>query len=49
LRSGQQLAATQGLPLGTFKPGTYRLAIRVTDNRTGATAEESLRFVLVGK
>jgi len=49
VRSGQQLAPTQALPLKTYKPGTYRLAIRVTDNRTGAIAEESLGFVLVGK
>jgi hypothetical protein len=46
LRTGQQLAAMQSLPLSTYKPGTYRLAIRVTDNRTGGTAEESLRFVV---
>jgi hypothetical protein len=48
LRTGQQLAAMQSLPLAGYKPGTYRLAIRVTDRRTGATAEESLRFVLIG-
>lgn len=48
LRSGQQLAAMQSLPLTAYKPGSYRLAIRVTDNRTKAVAEESLRFVLVG-
>jgi hypothetical protein len=46
LRTGQQLAAMQSLPLNGYKPGTYRLAIRVIDNRTGATAEESLRFVV---
>jgi hypothetical protein len=48
LRAGQQLAAMQSLPLGSYKPGSYRLAIRVTDNRTRAVAEESLRFVLAG-
>jgi hypothetical protein len=47
LRAGQQLAAMQSLPLGTYKPGTYRLAIRVVDNRSGSTAEQELRFVIV--
>ena len=47
LRTGQQLAAMQSLPLASYKPGSYRLAIRVTDNRSGATAEESIKFVLV--
>ena len=47
LRAGQQLAAVQSLPLATYKPGTYRLAIRVIDNRSGATAEEHVRFVIV--
>jgi len=47
LRTGQQLAAMQSLPLSRYKPGSYRLAIRVTDQRTGAAAEESARFVLV--
>ncbi len=47
LRAGQQLAAMQSLPLGSYKPGTYRLAIRVTDNRSGAVAEEHVRFVVV--
>jgi hypothetical protein len=47
LRAGQQLAAMQSLPLSTYKPGTYRLSIRVTDNRSGATAEQQIRFVIV--
>ena len=48
VRTGQQLAAVQSLPLEAYKPGTYRLAIRVTDQRNGATTEESVRFVLIG-
>jgi hypothetical protein len=47
LRTGQQLAAVQSLPLEAYKPGTYRLAIRVSDRRNGATTEESVRFVLI--
>jgi len=47
LRAGQQLAAMQSLPLATYKPGTYRLNIRVTDNRSGAIAEQQIRFVIV--
>ena len=47
LRAGQQLAAMQSLPLASYKPGTYRLAIRVTDKRSGSTIEENLRFVIV--
>lgn len=48
VRTGQQLAAVQSLPLEAYKPGTYRLAIRVTDQRNGSTTEESVRFVLIG-
>jgi hypothetical protein len=48
VRSGQQLAAVQSLPLDAYKAGTYRLAIRVSDRRNGATTEESVRFVLIG-
>jgi hypothetical protein len=48
VRTGQQLAAVQSLPLEAYKPGTYRLAIRVTDQRNGASTEESVRFVLIG-
>jgi hypothetical protein len=48
LRAGEQLAAVQSLPLDAYKPGTYRLAIRVTDQRNGASTEESIRFVLIG-
>jgi hypothetical protein len=47
LRRGQQLAAVQSLPLAAYTPGTYRLAIQVTDNRTGRTAHEQVRFVIV--
>jgi hypothetical protein len=47
LRTGQQLAAMQSLPLNTYKPGTYRLAIRVVDKRSGSTADEQIRFVIV--
>lgn len=47
LRAGQQLAAMQSLPLGSYKPGSYRLAIRVIDNRSGAVAEENLEFTIL--
>jgi hypothetical protein len=47
LRTGQQLAAMQSLPLTTYKPGTYRLAIRVVDKRSGSTADAQIRFVIV--
>lgn len=47
LRTGQQLAAVQSLPLATYTPGTYRLSIQVTDHRTGRTAQEQVRFVIV--
>jgi hypothetical protein len=49
MRTGQQLAAVQSLPLHSYKAGTYRLAIRVTDQRSGASTEESVRFVLIDK
>ncbi len=48
LRRGEQLAAMQSLPLATYAPGTYRLAIQVTDNRSGATEQESVKFVITG-
>lgn len=47
LRKGEQLAALQSLPLASYKPGSYRFAIRVTDNAAAATAEEQIRFVIV--
>ncbi len=47
LRTGQQLAAMQSLPLTAYKAGTYRLAIRVVDKRSGSTADEQIRFVIV--
>lgn len=46
LRKGQLLAAMQSLPLARYKPGAYRLAIRVTDNRTGGAAEQHVRFTI---
>ncbi len=46
LRAGQQLAAMQSLPLSSYKPGSYRLAVRVVDNRSGAVVEEHVRFVI---
>jgi hypothetical protein len=48
LRRGQQLAAMQSLPLSGYKPGSYRLRIHITDNRSGSTASEEVRFVIVG-
>ena len=47
LRTGQQLAAMQSLPLTPYKPGAYRLAVRVIDKRSGSTADEHVRFVIV--
>jgi len=49
LRTGEQLAAMQALPLASYKPGTYRLAVRAIDRRSNATAEESVRFVIVDR
>jgi hypothetical protein len=46
LRRGEQLATMQSLPLASYAPGPYRLAIQVTDNRTGAKQEESVMFVI---
>jgi hypothetical protein len=47
LRTSHQLAAMQSLPLTAYRPGTYRLAIRVVDKRSGSAAEEHIRFVIV--
>jgi hypothetical protein len=46
LRTGQQLAAMQSLPLSGYQAGSYRLAIRVVDKRSGSTADEQIRFVI---
>ncbi len=46
LRAGQQLAAAQSLPLASYQPGAYRVVVRVTDNRSGATAEDEVRFLI---
>lgn len=46
LRTGQQLAAAQSLPLASYEPGSYRVVIRAIDNRSGATAEDEVRFLI---
>lgn len=44
LRAGHQLAAVQSLPLASYAPGLYRLVVLVVDNRSGAKAEDEVRF-----
>jgi hypothetical protein len=44
LRTGGQLAVAQSLPLASYPTGRYRIAIRVVDNRSGLTAEDTVRF-----
>jgi len=46
LRAGQQLASLQSLPLASYSPGAYRLVIRVVDNRSGAEADQEVRFAI---
>jgi hypothetical protein len=48
LRAGHQLAATQSLPLASYSPASYRIVVRVIDNRRGATTEGEVRFVISG-
>jgi hypothetical protein len=47
LRTGGQLAAAQSLPLGSYPTGLYRITIRVVDNRTRLTAEDTVRFTIL--
>ena len=46
LRTGGQLAVAQSLPLASYPTGRYRIAIRVIDNRSGLTAEDTVRFAI---
>jgi hypothetical protein len=47
LRTGGQLAVVQSLPLASFPTGSYRITIRVIDNRSGLTTEETVRFAIL--
>lgn len=44
---GHQLVAGQTIPLATFPPGQYRLAITVTDKTSGKRIEKDLLFSVV--
>lgn len=46
LTAGHQLAPMHSLPLASYRPGAYRLDIRVIDNLTGARIGDSARFTI---
>jgi hypothetical protein len=46
LRAGHQLAPMHSLPLAAYRPGAYRLDIRVIDNLTGARIGDSATFTI---
>jgi hypothetical protein len=46
LRTGGQLAAAQSLPLASYPAGSYRITIRVVDNRSKLTAEDTVHFTI---
>jgi hypothetical protein len=43
---GHQLVGSLNLPVSAFEPGSYRLAIKVTDNTSGKTLEHDVDFVV---
>jgi hypothetical protein len=44
LAAGHQVMVAQGVPLATFAPGDYRLAIGITDKTTGQTITRTVPF-----
>ncbi len=45
---GHQLVGSLNVPASAFDPGDYRLAIKVTDNRTGKSLTHDLAFTVAG-
>lgn len=46
--AGHQLSAGWSVPLASFPPGGYRLAITVTDNRSGQMLSRDVHFTVAG-
>jgi hypothetical protein len=44
--AGRPVLAGQGIPLGTFDPGDYRLAIKVTDLLSGRFVTRDVTFTV---
>jgi hypothetical protein len=45
---GHQLVGSLNVPVAAFEPGDYRLAIKVTDNKTGKSLTHDLAFTVAG-
>jgi hypothetical protein len=46
LAAGHQVLVVQGVPLGSFSPGDYRLGITITDKTTAATINREVKFTV---
>jgi hypothetical protein len=45
---GHQLVGSLNVPVNAFEPGDYRLAIKVTDNKSGKSLTHDVAFTVVG-
>lgn len=45
---GHQLVGSLNVPISAFDPGDYRLAIKVTDNRSGKSLTHDVAFTVAG-
>ncbi|BCS31305.1 hypothetical protein TBR22_A05050 [Luteitalea sp. TBR-22] len=45
---GHQLVGSLNVPVEVFEPGDYRLAIKVTDNKTGKSLTHDVAFTVAG-
>jgi hypothetical protein len=46
LAAGHQVLVVQGVPLGSFAPGDYRLGITITDKTTAASINREIKFTV---
>jgi hypothetical protein len=45
---GHQLVGSLNVPVSAFEPGDYRLAIKVTDNKSGKSLTHDVAFTVAG-
>ena len=45
---GHQLVGSLNVPVSAFEPGDYRLAIKVTDNKSGKSLTHDVTFTVAG-
>jgi len=48
VNQGHQLVGSLNVPVSAFEPGDYRLAIKVTDNKSGKSLTHDVAFTVAG-